>query len=61
MNLKAYLATEGVTVKKFAEILEIDPRYMSRIMNGHLAPGKRLKRDIETLTEGKVLLEKKIK
>jgi len=29
---------------------------MSRIMNGHTMPGKRLKKDIEDLTDGQVKL-----
>lgn len=61
MNLKAYLAESNMTMKSFADLLGINQRYMSRIMNGHIKPGKRLERDIHTLTEGKVALELKEK
>lgn len=61
MNLKAYLADQRVTQKDFAATLGINERYMSRLVNGHVTPGKRLKRDIDNLTEGKVKLEPKIK
>jgi transcriptional regulator with XRE-family HTH domain len=61
MNLKAFLAVQGITQKEFSEMLEVNERYMSRIINGHLMPGKRLKRDIETLTEGRITLEMKEK
>jgi transcriptional regulator with XRE-family HTH domain len=61
MNLKAYLADQRVTQKDFAATLGVNPRYLSRIINGHLIPGKRLKRDIQSLTEGKVQLESKTK
>jgi len=61
MNLKAYLADQRVTQKDFAQTLGINERYMSRLVNGHLKPGKRLERDINALTEGKVKLEPKQK
>lgn len=61
MNLKSYLANQGVTQKDFAYTLGVNERYMSRIINGHLIPGKRLMRDIESLTEGKIKLEPKQK
>lgn len=61
MNLKAYLADQRVTQKDFATTLGISERYMSRVVNGHIKPGKRLERDINSLTEGKVKLEPKIK
>ena len=61
MNLKAYLADQHVTQKDFAATLGINERYMSRVVNGHVKPGKRLMRDIDALTEGKVKLEPKPK
>ncbi|CAB4133824.1 HTH_XRE domain containing protein [uncultured Caudovirales phage] len=61
MKLKAYLADQGVTQKDFAELLGINERYMSRLVNGHLMPGKRLERDINSLTGGQVKLEAKMK
>lgn len=62
MKLKSYLADIGMTVKDFSALLECNYRYMSRIMNGHVKPGKRLAQDIEDLTDGQVkLLEEKPK
>ncbi len=59
MNLKAYLADQGVKQQEFADTLGINARYMSRIVNGHVVPGKRLRRDIDALTEGRVELKQK--
>lgn len=61
MNLKIYLATINMKVKDFSELLECDPRYMSRIMNGRIHPGKRLAKAIEEMTDGQVKFEKKPK
>jgi len=54
MKLKVYLAEIGMTLKDFSELLEINHRYLSRIMNGHIKPGRRLAADISRLTDGKV-------
>jgi len=56
MKLKSYLAEIGMSVKEFSALVGCNYRYMSRIMNGHTMPGKRLKKDIEDLTDGQVKL-----
>jgi len=56
MKLKCYLADIGMTMKDFSQLVQCNHRYMSRIMNGHAKPGKRLARDIEELTDGQVKL-----
>ena len=60
MKLKSYLADIGMTVKDFSSLVQCNYRYMSRLMNGHAKPGKRLNQDIVDLTDGQVnLLEEK--
>lgn len=54
MNLKTYLNNNNQSLKEFCQILECGRGYLSRIASGHLRPGKRLAKDIERLTEGKV-------
>lgn len=61
MKLKAYLAEEGLTMKEFAELLGVHEKYISVIANGRIMPGKRLKRDIESMTGDKVKLEENMK
>jgi hypothetical protein len=56
MKLKSYLAEIGMSVKDFSALVGCNYRYMSRIMNGHTIPGKRLKKNIEDLTCGQVEL-----
>ncbi|MEN6512247.1 MAG: hypothetical protein ABFD00_10525 [Chloroherpetonaceae bacterium] len=61
MKLRTYLADQEITFKAFAEILGVHKNYISAIACGRTLPGKRLKRDIDTLTEGKVVLRLKEK
>jgi hypothetical protein len=56
MRLKVYLATIDMKIKDFAELVSCNDRYLSRIVHGHIKPGKRLAKDIEELTEGEVKL-----
>lgn len=56
MKLKVYLATIDMTLKDFSELVGCDRRYLSRIMNGHVKPGKRLAKDVFQLTDGQVHL-----
>lgn len=51
-NLKAYLANIGMTVKDFCTIIDCDPKYMARIINGKGYPSKRLAKDIRLATGG---------
>lgn len=55
MKLKVFLAQNNYSIKDFAEILDVGDNYLSRIMHGHVKPGKRLITDIERLTGGLVL------
>lgn len=54
MNLKAYLATIGMTCGEFAEKLDVSGSYFSQIAKGNILPSRRLARQIEKLTEGQV-------
>lgn len=56
MKLKTYLADIEMTAKDFSSLLGCNAQYISMIMNGHKKPGKRLAKDIEDLTDGKVML-----
>ena len=55
MKLKVFLAQNNYRLKDFAEILDIDQNYLSRIMHGHVKPGKRLLADITRLTGGEII------
>lgn len=54
MNLRIYLATINMTQKDFSSLLDVDQRYMSRIINNRVLPGKKLARNIEKLTHGQI-------
>jgi len=56
MKLKTYLADINMTVKAFADLLQINHCYLSRVANGHTKPGRKLARLIEEITDGKVSL-----
>ncbi len=55
-TLKGYLAETNVTAKDFAQIVECDPQYLSRILHGKALPGKYLAREIYKATDGIVKL-----
>ena len=57
-TIKAYLAEHGMTMKEFAEKLEVNRSYLSRIASGSIAPSSRLARDINRLTNGVIDLKK---
>lgn len=60
MKLRVYLAEKEMTAKEFSEKAGIHRNYLGLIINGKIKPGKRLARDLEILTEGKVrFLEQK--
>lgn len=61
MNLKAYLAEIGVSLKDLARILDYDPRYLSHVMHGHTKPSIRLSKEIEKLTNGEVKIKPSLK
>lgn len=54
MNLRVYLATKNMTFREFSQILDINPCYMSRIING-FRPGRKLARNITKATDGLVV------
>lgn len=56
MKIKEYLGSIDMTVQSFSEALDIHPRYLSRIIHGRETPGRKLCKNIELLTEGKVKL-----
>lgn len=62
MNLRVYLAEKNMRVNELSELLDINHCYLSRIVNG-FRPGRKLARNIEKATEGKVtaaeILQKK--
>ena len=54
MNLKSYLANIKMTIKDFSALMDVNPNYLSSIINGHAKAGNRLARDIEKATNGTV-------
>lgn len=56
MNLKAYLATNGMTMKEFSEKLGYNYAYISRISNGHVLASYKLYKEVKKLTDGMVIL-----
>lgn len=61
MNLKDYLYLHRMTVNEFAEKIKCNRCYFSRLINGHVKPGKRLANDIERATNGDVKAEDLLK
>jgi hypothetical protein len=53
-HLKIYLASINMTLTDFSVLMEKNLRYMSRVMNGHVLPGRRLAKEIEDITDGQV-------
>ncbi len=46
MYLKTYLTSEGMTLIEFADKIGYHYRYLSRVINQHVKPGKKIVRDI---------------
>lgn len=57
MELKEYLDKQGLTLRDFAEHLDITLRYMIGISTGNIKPSRRLAADIEAATDGLVKVE----
>lgn len=55
-NLKAYLANIDMKLKDFCSIIEKDPKYISRVVNGKARAGHALARLIKEATSGVVEL-----
>lgn len=56
-NLKSYLANIGMTLKDFSEILDVDDKHMSKLMNGKAVAGPRLAKDVRLATDGLINLK----
>ena len=54
MNLKEYLFFERKSITNFAKELQLNRTYMNLIVNQKVKPSKRLAKDIEIATQGKV-------
>lgn len=61
LNLKAYLANIGMKLKDFCEILDVNDKYMSKIMNGHRHAGHRLAKDVRLATDNIIHLRTKMR
>lgn len=57
MNLKGYIYSCNMTINEFAAKINCNRAYFSRLINGHVKPGKRLAADIERATNGDVKAE----
>jgi len=60
-SLREFLFYSGISVTEFAKDLMISRSYLNQIVLGHLQPSKRLAREIERLTQGKVKSEELLK
>ena len=54
MTLREYLKENRITVKEFAQKVDVSRSYLSRIVWGDIKPGKMLVKIIELETNGKV-------
>lgn len=61
MNLKEYLFLHRISVSEFSHKIKCNRSYFSRLINGHVKPGKRLAEDIEQATNGEVTAEELLK
>ena len=61
MNLKEYLFLHRISVGDFAQKIKCNRSYFSRLINGHVRPGRRLAEDIEQATNGQVTAEELLK
>lgn len=57
-SLKAYLATIDMTFRKFAEMVECSPAYLSSVARGKRIPKKRIANNILRLTNGTIDITK---
>lgn len=53
MNLRVYLAEKNIRLNEFCKLLDVNHCYLSRVVNG-FRPGRKLARNIEKATEGRV-------
>lgn len=57
MNLKGYLANNNMTIKKFAEVMQCSPNYLSSVMHHKRTPSPRFARDLYIFTNGEVKID----
>ena len=61
MNLRMYLAEQNLKVKDFSKLVGCNENYLSRISHNRILPSKRLAKEIERVTEGKVKIAHTLK
>jgi hypothetical protein len=54
MHLRAWITLNKLTLIELSKTLDCDVAYLSRMINGHVIPGRRFMKDIVVLTKGKV-------
>jgi transcriptional regulator with XRE-family HTH domain len=57
MNLKEFLFYNQLTVKDFANLIEMDKCYLSSVLNGNRKPSQKMLRAIERASKGIVKKE----
>jgi len=60
-NLKGYLATIGMSLKDFCEIIDCDDKHMSKIMHGKKNASHRLAKDVRQATDGLIHLNTRLR
>lgn len=61
MNLRDYLHFERIKLKDFAESIDMSVTHISGYINGRLRVSKKVARNIEKATEGKVTAKQILK
>lgn len=54
MELKEYILNNGYTLRKFAEMLDITPVYLSACITGRFKMGPKVIKKVMSLTNGQV-------
>jgi ribosome-binding protein aMBF1 (putative translation factor) len=57
MDIREFLFSNRMSVKELAEKLDVHPNHITAIKNGRYKAGKKLARDIETLSGGGIKAE----
>lgn len=58
-QLRVYLREIDMSMRAFAEIMDISHNYLSSICTGRRVPSKRLARDIKRITDGAIVFKTK--
>jgi hypothetical protein len=56
MNLKEYLANINMTLRDFCKLVDCNYYYLSSVSRGTARAGKRLAKEVENMTDGRVRL-----